>query len=57
MSWEVIGVIGGLCIGAVGLVLTGIGIRYQILSYNMERKLLKRENPPSRLGKTDSHVG
>jgi hypothetical protein len=57
MSWEVIGVIGGLCIGAVGLVLTGIGIRYQILSYNMDRKLLKRENPPSRLGKTDSHVG
>jgi hypothetical protein len=54
MNWEVL---LGLCFGAVGVVLAGIGVTYQIKSYNIDRKLQKRENPPSQLGKTDSHVG
>ncbi|MFD0827086.1 hypothetical protein ACT8ZR_15715 [Neobacillus sp. M.A.Huq-85] len=49
MNWDVIGV--------VGVVLTGVGVLFQILSWNNDRKLLKRNNPPSQEGKTDSFMG
>jgi hypothetical protein len=54
MSWEVL----GLIIGAASLLVGTVGVTFQILSWNTDRKqFLKRENPPSRLGKTDRHVG
>jgi hypothetical protein len=53
MSWEVL----GLIIGAASLLVGAVGVTFQILSWNTDRKLLKRENPPSQLGKTDRHVG